>query len=310
LRNRHARPTALAVALILCCFGQFVAGQTPLQAAGRQVGTAPASKTPSSSSLAAAMMKLNQIRVKELDTDVPVAAQPLLTKVKQELCGLIEETLNHHDLRGVEPQGLRARIVSRLKSMGVAVAEPPTADMEAATSTTPPFGALLGLTLAIPDGYPNLLVATTTLSIPCGEDSSLYLFERQADGWKLILAQEANDYDSISDAQGSLEYVVGPADGGQPFFVVMASVSPWCTSNWQGIRYTVMRPGKTANEPVILFSTTDTIYLGNAEGYRMTATLNGFIVEFESSAPDNSEEVSAKKRIEYRVRGNKVAEQR
>ena len=310
MRNRHARPTALAVALILCCIGQFVAGQTPVQAAGRQVGTAPAGKTPSSSSLAAAMMKLNQIRVKELDTDVPVAAQPLLTKVKQELCGLIEETLNYHDLRGVGPQGLRARIVSRLKSMGITIAEPPTADMEAAANTAPPFGALLGLTLAIPDGYPNLLVATTTLSIPCGEDSSLYLFERQADGWKLILAQEANDYDSISDAQGSLEYVVGPADGGQPFFVVMASVSPWCTSNWQGIRYTVMRPGKTANEPVILFSTTDTIYLGNAEGYRMTATLNGFIVEFESSAPDNSEEVSAKKRIEYRVRGNKVAEQR
>jgi hypothetical protein len=310
VKNRHARPTALAVALILCCTGQLVAGQTPVQAAGRQVGTAPASKTPSSSSLAAAMMKLNQIRVKELDTDVPVAAQPLLTKVKQELCGLIEETLNHHDLRGVEPQGLRARIVSRLKSMGITIAEPPTADMEAAANTAPPFGALLGLTLAIPDGYPNLLVATTTLSIPCGEDSSLYLFDRQADGWRLILAQEANDYDSISDAQGSLGYAVGPADGGQPFFVVMASVSPWCTSNWQGIRYTVMRPGKTANEPVILFSTTDTIYLGNAEGYRMTATPNGFMVEFESSAPDNSDEVSAKKRIEYRVRGNKVAEQR
>jgi hypothetical protein len=310
VRNRHANPTALVVVVILCCIGQFVAGRTPVQAAGRQGVTTPASKAPSSSSLAVAMMKLHQIRVKELDTDVPVAAQPLLTKVKQELCGLIEDTLNHHDLRGVDPQGMRARIVSRLKSMGITIAEPPTADMEAAPNTARPFGTLLGLTLAVPDGYPNLLVATTTLSIPCGEDSSLYLFDRQSDGWKLILAQEANDYDSISDAQGSLGYAVGPADGGQPFFVVMASVSPWCTSNWQGIRYTVMRPGKTANEPVILFSTTDTIYLGNAERYRMAATPDGFMVEFESSAPDNSDDVSAKKRIEYRVRGNKVAEQR
>ncbi len=309
--NRLVKSVALVVAAVLWCISQPAAGQGPVKRAAPQAGTVAASKAPSSSSLTATMLQLRQIRVKELDTDIPEAAKPLLTTVKQELCGLIQDTLNNPDFRGMNPQELRAQIVSRLKSVGIAVAEPqPTSDTETAANAISPFGTLLGVTLATPDGYPDLLVATTTLSIPCGDDSSLYLFEKHADGWELILGQEVNDYDSISDAQGSLGYAVGPADRSQPFFVVMASVNPWCTSNWQGIRYTVMRPGKTAYQPVILFSTTDTIYLGNAEDYRITVTPNGFTMEFESSAPDNSDELSAKKRVKYKVSGNRVGEYR
>jgi hypothetical protein len=311
MKSRHAKSVALVTTLILWCISQPAAGQGPVKHAAPQAGTAAAAKVLSSSLLNATMMKLRQIRVKELDTDIPEAAKPLLTTVKQELCGLIHDTLNDPGFRGMNPQELRAQIVSRLKSIGIAVAEPqPTSDTEPATNTFPPFGSLLRVTLATPDGYPDLLAATTTLSIPCGDDSSLYLFEKHSDGWKLILGQEVNDYDSISDAQGSLGYAVGPSDRSQPFFVVMASVNPWCTSNWQGIRYTVMRPGKTAYQPVILYSTTDTIYLGNAEDYRITVTSNGFTMEFESSAPDNSDELSAKKRIKYQVSGNRVGEYR
>jgi hypothetical protein len=309
--KRRVRSAALVVAAVLWWISQPAAGQGPVKRAAPQAGPVVASKSPSLSSLTAAMLKLRQIRVKELDTDVPEAARPLLITVKQELCGLIQDTLNNPDFRGMNPQQLQAQIVSWLKSSGVAVAEPqPASDTESPGNAISPFGTLLGVTLATPDGYPDLLVATTTLSIPCGDDGSLYLFEKQADGWKWILGQEVNDYDSISDAQGSLGYVVGPSDRSQPFYVVMASVNPWCTSNWQGIRYTVMRPGKTAYQPLILFSTSDTIFLGNAEDYRITVTPNGFSMEFESSAPDNSDELSAKKRIKYQIKGNKVSEQR
>ncbi|HAA05817.1 MAG TPA: hypothetical protein DCE18_20970, partial [Syntrophobacteraceae bacterium] len=101
-------------------------GQQAVKPGAAKAGSAAETKSSPSSSLAATVMKLKQIRVKDLDTDVPMAAKPLLTKLKQELSVLIQDTLNKQALRGTNPEELRTQIVSRLKSIGVAVAEPQT----------------------------------------------------------------------------------------------------------------------------------------------------------------------------------------
>lgn len=311
MTKRHTKTVVSIAVAILWCTSLPALGQQAVKPGAAKAGSAAETKSSPSSSLAATVMKLKQIRVKDLDTDVPMAAKPLLTKLKQELSVLIQDTLNKQALRGTNPEELRTQIVSRLKSIGVAVAEPQTvSDSGPADTADHPFGDLLGVTLETPDGFPDLLVATTTVSIPCGEDSSLYVFNKHSGGWELLIEQEINDYDSISDAQGSLGYAVGPADHSRPFFVVVATINPWCTSNWQGIRYTVMRAGKTADQPAILFSTTDTVYLGGDEKYRITVTPDGFTMKFDSSAPDNSDEISAMKQVKYKVSGNKVVERR
>lgn len=241
-----------------------------------------------SRSIKQTVSKLREIKSGEMNPDIPVAAKPLLTLLKHQLRELISDTINARSNPQQNPKRLRANIIHKLKSDGITVEEPkePTDDDDTVEAEYA-YGDIYNIAIERPAKHADLLVATTTLGVCCGEDTSFYIFKNNGGRWEIALAQEANDYDEITEAHGRFQYAISPPDNSNNFFVVTANVNPWCTSNWQQIRYVVLRVGSGAYEYKTILSEEDTIYLGNERPQRIAVRADGFTLSFDGeSSPD------------------------
>jgi hypothetical protein len=179
----------------------------------------------------------------ELPYDVPQAAQPLLTQLKHGLRDLILDTISDRASGGVNTTQLTRSVLQKLKSVGVEVGGEDQPEY---------FGGISGLEIVQPSGHPELRAATTTLNIPCGDDTSLYVLKQVGPRWTVILAVESNDYARVNGAQGDFGYGISAPDESGNWYLVTKYVPPWCTSRWAGIRYQVLRPGSSPAEPMVL----------------------------------------------------------
>lgn len=253
--------------------------------------------------VAQTVRSMREIKTDSMDTNVPPAAKPLLAQLKRQLLDLIIATINAHDNRRETPRLLSAMIRAQLEAAGVTVKEPPDEiSAEEYFSTPYVYGDIHSIEIEQPAGHPNLLAATTKLGVCCGTDSSLYLFERSGSQWQLVLAQEAGDYEEVSGAQGRFSYAVSPPDGQSGFFVVTANVNPWCTSNWQSIRYKALRPGADPYQPRAILNETDTIYLGDYSPYQLRVKHDGFTLNFAGDG--DPEEVTSRHFLIYTINGD------
>ncbi len=114
------------------------------------------------------------------------------------------------------------------------------------------FGVIAGIHFSRPKEQPDWLIATTSLGIPYGIDTSVYVFEAQSGTWKNVLSVESNGYTEIRGAQGWLTHYVVPSKPGKKPFLVTAEVTPSPTSVWQGLRLRVLRVGPTPDRPVVV----------------------------------------------------------
>src|SRR5262249_31610959 len=101
------------------------------------------------------------------------------------------------------------------------------------------------------------------------------------------------------------------------FFVVTANVNPWCTSNWQSLRYKVFLIEQGAGEAQTILSKRDTIYLGvDNPVYEIKVRPNSFSLKFHGDGfmekLDNGEEISDSTEaihiLKYRVKNDQVTE--
>jgi len=246
------------------------------------------------------VIKLREIKTGDMNPDIPVAAKPLLTLLKHQLRDLISDTINARSNPQKNPQRLRANIINKLKSDGITVEEPEEAtDDEDYVGAEYVYGDIYNIVIERPSKHPDLLVATTTLGVCCGTDTSFYIFKNNGERWEIALAQEANDYDEISEAHGRFQYAISPPDSSNKFFVVTTNVNPWCTSFWQQIRYAVLRLGSGAYEYKTILSEEDTIYLGNERPQTIAVRADSFTLSFDGeSSPD---EGSRWRSLKYRV---------
>jgi hypothetical protein len=210
------------------------------------------------------MDRLGGIKIEARDPRIPQAVKPLFTTLKHQLRDLIARTINDQTIHWKTPNDLASHVISSLKKRGIVVGgskdEPAALEEEEGWQYS--YDDIRRISIKAVNNHADLLVAMTTLWVMCGEDTSFYLFRRTKDEWRLILAQEALDYDEISGAQAELNYAISPSDNQGDFFVATANINPWCTSNWQSLRYRVVRPGRTPYEPEVLLKKTDTIYIG------------------------------------------------
>ncbi len=193
-------------------------------------------------------------------TEVPDEASLLLTLLKHELRDLIAARLAEAG-RDALPARLQESVRNDLRAGGIVL----QSDVPEVTRTGPlpedaEFGFIEKITIEKSPKHEDFLVAVVTLQIPCGSDASLYIFQWQKTAWNLVLAQEANGYNQIDGAQGDFAYSISPSDVGGHWFVATANVNPWCTSNWQAIRYKILRAGSNAYEPVVLYTGESGIY--------------------------------------------------
>jgi hypothetical protein len=258
------------------------------------------------STIAETVRQLKTVEVADFPpTDVPAAARPLLKQLKHQLRDLIAETLNEHHHRQRSPDETRAAILDRLRSLGV-ILKPIVPGVQRYDPELDKYGYIRDIRIAEAPEVKNLLVAVTTLQIPCGSDSSLYIFMRKDSGWELVLALEANDYAEIKGAHGSFSYRLSPTGGAKDWFVVAVNINPWCTSAWQSIRYQVLRPGSAAYEPKVLLTRRESVYLGEDEVYKLKARRDGFRLDFFGYQLLDSDQSVRVHVANYQVSGNEV----
>jgi hypothetical protein len=233
--------------------------------------------------------------------EIPPLAQHLLPKLKSELRKVILRSLNSHNVADL--QILRNLILLDLKDAGVELS---AMDPAASANGRSEFGLLYDLQIKRPTRQPDLLAVVTELGIPCGSDSSLNLFQRKASGWELLAVDESNGFAEISGVQGNFQFAVSPPDEQGNWFVVTANVNPWCTSNWQQLRYKALRPELETGKITELLNEKTTVYLGADVPYRIKIQPHGFEV---SNVASNSLDSAILTRIHiqrYRVTNSSV----
>lgn len=243
-----------------------------------------------------AVVRLESVPETE-DTDgglVPPEAARLLRTEKRLLRGLIARVLASPKALDASSATLRDRVVAAIGREGVPVGE----------TIGNRFGAIEAIELRRSEENRSWLVATTTLSIPCGQDTSVYLFEADGDHWRLVLVDEADGYASIDEAHGELTYEASPVAPGTKPFLVVADVNPWCSSNWQTMRYRVLRPGASPEKPVRLSSGSASVFDADCGVKRFLLRPDGFTFVYQDMTRGNTTHSAFF--VDARVRGNTV----
>jgi hypothetical protein len=196
------------------------------------------------------------------DSEVPSEVSRNLQALKHGLRDMIIKTLAEPNSATREPDALVTEVIEHLESEDVPVGD------------SGGYGVISKIEVRRPTEHPSWLIATTTVLIPYGEDTSLYVFDRKGGSWKYVLSQEADGYTEISGAQGWLTYKVATADpGGRPYLIT-ADVSPSETSVWRALRLRILRVGADPDHPELLAKRTLSYCLDDA--YYFSVHANGF----------------------------------
>lgn len=175
-----------------------------------------------------------------IDARVSPSVSRDLTRLKRVLLDVIIATVSAADAAIAPPELLQARTIERIEGEGVPVGDEGG------------FGVISGIRFCRPKEHPDWLIATTSLGIPYGVDTSVYIFETQGGAWKHVLTLESNGYTDISGAQGWLTYYVVSAEPDKRPYLVTAEVTPWPTSVWQALRLRVLGIGERPDKPIVV----------------------------------------------------------
>src|SRR6266404_5219779 len=120
---------------------------------------------------------LRRIHTDAMDTDIPVAAKPLLTTLKHQLRDLIANRLRF-EKRQVSTQQLQARAIVDLSNLDLINNEEGCVIVDANyVDRGYDYGDIESITVTRPHYDFDVIAVTTTVGICCGEDTSLYLFK-------------------------------------------------------------------------------------------------------------------------------------
>jgi len=262
-------------------------------------------------SIRATFDRVQSVSAGKNEWQVPAQARGLLTELKHELRDSFTETLaSATESSGLE---LKSRFEQSIRNAGVPLGDPlqPNRVYDADDPVLQrvlahPYGIVEEVDVQRVQG---LVIMTTRLGIVCGSDSSLYVFERTAGGWRRTLEIESNGYKEISGALGSFDWKLGGGSKPGDWFVVEADVNPWCSSNWQQLRWKAVRPGPQPDRPRIISERNETIYLGVDEPYRIEADANGFRIVWSGDNLLNIDELNRERTMGFTVEGTTVTRQ-
>ncbi len=211
----------------------------------------------------------------EDSTQVPPAVAGDLTALKHALRDRIVRVAETPGSARTSPRDLTARVIAQLASEDVPVGD-----------TSDGYGAISQIVMWQPPEYHAWLLATTTLSVPYGDDTSVYVFERNGGTWRYVLAAEATGYTKLAGAQGSLRVEVSPPGAaGEPPYLLLTNITPWPTSVWQTLRIEALRAGKSPQSPRVLVRRAESCNIN--EDYSMSVGPSGFEVIWLAGAVDS-----------------------
>lgn len=218
---------------------------------------------------------------------IPDDAGALLVRAKHGLRELAAYLVNHAPEASPEQLTQAARValasanvpLMQASSSTAEYVETPEAQARAEFEDRHPFGSVDIHFDAVPK-FPSLMTATISLSAVCATDSSIYVFERGEASWRLAMAVETNDYGDNGGPQSD-GFDIGGDE--KHWWLLKTNIGQWCTSNWHGIAFRVLRAGGSPDSPEVLLRGHDGIYLGVDEPVKTRTSAIGFDIVFEGS---------------------------
>ena len=132
----------------------------------------------------------------------------------------------------------------------------------------------------------RLFAITATFDIECGSDAMLLIYAPKGGSWEQALRWESKPYKDVSGAFWAFEYGISPPDDSGNWYAVTAHISPWCSSTWSSIHYSVLRPGALSQQPTVLFFGSDSIWWGNEDYGKLIVNKADFDLRFHAESID------------------------
>lgn len=136
------------------------------------------------------------------------------------------------------------------------------------------------------DTQPDMLAVVATLGVHCGTDSMLMLYRRESGRWRELMVRRSEPYSEVKGGWADLRFAVSPKDERGRWYVATVSITPWCTSAWQGMPYALARPGPAPDRPNVFLRGKGTIYLGKEEDMSVSAEPGAFELRYTGSSID------------------------
>ncbi len=224
--------------------------------------------------------------------EVPLHAAAYLTRTKMLVRTLVASLLRADPGLAEGPDVLRTLTVAHLASAGLGLVR----------DTPRHYGDLREISLQRSPLNPDVLTAALDIAIECGQDSSLFVFERRQAAWPLVAVAESNGYGKISEAQGSLQFGVSPRNADGTYFVVTNDISPWCTSAWQLGRTRVLVPANDPEKPSELLFRSDSVFMGDVDSPGFFLSPGAFSFTFRVSQSLDSGMHNRDRILSYRIK--------
>src|SRR5215472_8141538 len=256
--------------------------------------------------IADTLQQLRHIKIEDdHEADVPAAVIPMLTRLKHDLLASFQQVLNESG-PGVQAATAQEELLRRLQAAGVGLTDfYSEADQGG-------YGLIFNLEVRQPSGHSDLLMFRSELSIECGDDSSLYVFQKREGRWKVVIAIESNGYKKVYRGLANLLYYdVSPPDADGRWFLVYAHEYPSCQGNWNGIQYRVLRPGASPEKPILVLSREEGMYRGGiyrgGDLPKLEVTKDSFRLEFDGSQELDAGVLARTHVACYRIAGNQAS---
>jgi hypothetical protein len=176
---------------------------------------------------------------------VPPARVPgLLRQLNRQLRGLITDTLTVPSRHGIASE---KEIFAQLRAAGWE--EIPSNKWNA-------YGEINRIVFSGSAEEPGVLVVSTQLWLPCNSadpDTAIYVFHGSVRDWKLVLSTDA-DFMPSGDNGVGMQYRISPPDAKGGWYLAIAQTPPACGPVPADLRYKILRPGPSAEEPRILMN--------------------------------------------------------
>jgi len=233
--------------------------------------------------------------------EVPEDARKLLTELKHQLRDVLSDAVASQRGAGADPKQLGGSVLNQLHRGGVEVK---------AQNCHQAYGCIVHLGLQQPEGYPDLLVATTVVTAYCARDASLYIFERKGAQYVRVLSLESDDYTQTTGAQNQLRYaILAPPEPANQWSLVTTYVEAACASPslWRRIQLRVLRPSGIAEQPEVMLRRDEDAKLQDENGYTLVAGGDTFTLAYGGSMILDAGIESRRHVTKYRVTEKGVA---
>ncbi len=142
-----------------------------------------------------------------------------------------------------------------------------------------PFGYVTNLEIFRPEVFPEALVITMGVSVPCGHDDSVYAYRFDGLTWQRVV--ESNDSGSHGTEISKISFSTLDSDGRRLMFIGRYGVQ--CASMWNMLSYKIFRLDRDPEPALEIFTDSHSFY-----GYEYNIKLepDQFLIELTDRSVD------------------------